>query len=132
MTFQDFMKSGYTKSLIAFCAAYQLSGCGSSGGSGSVTIDLDSASFSWAQPTEREDGTLLGGDIAGYRVYYGLTSGDYQREIDINEVSTFCPIPCPTVTVGDLPVGETYFFVLTTYDTEGRESVYSQEVEISI
>ncbi|MFW6148000.1 MAG: fibronectin type III domain-containing protein [Thermodesulfobacteriota bacterium] len=69
-------------------------------------------------------------DLAGYKVYYKRSSsgppydGTEAREgespIDVGEVTQ--------VTLHDLTENVVYFIALTAYDTEGRESGYSQEV----
>ncbi|MES0328619.1 MAG: fibronectin type III domain-containing protein, partial [Gammaproteobacteria bacterium] len=79
-------------------------------------------SLSWVAPSEREDNTPISlSEIAGYRIYYGTTQGQYTNSVDINdgiaEGYTFTALPAAT-----------YFFVVTTYDSEGRESQYSAEV----
>ena len=66
-------------------------------------------------------------DLAGYRLYRSATSGDYTLGAFIKE------IPCgpndaacsETVDQG-VPDG-TYFWVVTAFDTEGLESVWSNE-----
>ncbi|MDH5611241.1 MAG: fibronectin type III domain-containing protein [Gammaproteobacteria bacterium] len=131
MMFRNFVRTGYTKSLVVIFVA-QLSACGGGGGDSAPPASTlpGQASVTWAKPAFREDGTDLPvGEIGGYRVYYGTTPGDYQREIEIPSDGTANGM----VTVKNLPVGNTYYFVVTTYDTEGRESLYSSpEVEIKI
>ena len=112
------MKSSYIKSLIILCLLQQLTACFHDGDPAIVfdTVDQGSVSLTWDEPVFREDDSLLNGDIAGYRVYYGTVVGDYQRETDAVN---------PTVIVDNLIVGETYHFVVTAYDTKGRESMFS-------
>lgn len=59
-------------------------------------------------------------EIAGYRIYYGATSGDYDSVLSVDDPYTF------TIRIESLPVG-TYYFVMTTLDTNGMESSYSHE-----
>lgn len=40
--------------------------------------------------------------------------------------------PNGIVTLDDLSVGTTYYMVITTYDTDGRESLFSEEVSITV
>lgn len=83
-------------------------------------------SLSWTAPAEREDNQPLSlSEIAGYRIYYGTAQGDYQNEIDVNDGSA------EGYTFSDLPKG-TYYIVVTTYDTDGRESLYSPEITIIV
>ena len=77
--------------------------------------------LSWVAPAEREDGTPISmAELAGYRVYYGTSAGNYTTQVDINNGSTM------NVTLSGLATG-TYYIVVTAIDVDGRESVYSQE-----
>jgi len=77
------------------------------------------AKLSWNAPTTNGDGTPLS-DLAGYRVYYGTSSGNYSQNIDAGNVTTY--------TVANLTDGLTYYFATTAYDAGGNESGYSNEV----
>lgn len=57
--------------------------------------------------------------IAGYRVYYGTASQNYPNVIELADVATY--------TVTGLTGGVTYYFALTAFDTNGTESVFSNE-----
>ena len=82
--------------------------------------------LSWVAPAEREDNTAISlSEIAGYKVSYGTTQGQYTSNVTINDGSAVGH------TFTDFPAG-TYYFVVTTLDTEGRESQYSTEVIIAI
>jgi hypothetical protein len=59
-------------------------------------------------------------DLAGYKIYYGLSSGNYTISINVGKVTQY--------TVNQLTEGLVYYFVVTAYDTAGNESAYSQEV----
>lgn len=58
------------------------------------------------------------GDIAGYRIYRGTTSGTYSLVEDVGNVTTY----------SDIVSDGTYYWVVTVYDTSGNESGYSNEV----
>jgi len=78
--------------------------------------------ITWTAPTQREDNTpLLLSEIGKFNIYYGTVSGDYQDTIavDLNFATSYEIINPPK---------EDLYFVLTTVDTDGRESVYSTEV----
>ena len=60
--------------------------------------------------------------VAGYRVYYGTESGDYENFIDVGH-RTECEI-------SGLEKGKTYFFAAKAYDAAGWESDFSNEVGI--
>jgi len=75
-----------------------------------------SISLSWTAPSEREDNSPISlSEIAGYTVRYGTTMGQYPNMVTINDGSA------TSYTFSAFPAG-TYYFVLTTIDTEGRES----------
>jgi len=59
------------------------------------------------------------GDVAGYNVYQGTSSKDYDVTLDVGNWNS--------VTIADLEDGEVYYFAVTAYDTDGNESGYSNE-----
>ena len=63
------------------------------------------------------------GDVAGYNVYQGTSSRDYDVTLDIGN--------CTSVTIADLAEDEVYYFAVTAYDSEDNESGYSNEVCIN-
>jgi fibronectin type 3 domain-containing protein len=63
------------------------------------------------------------GDIAGYKVYQGTYSKDYDVTLDVGNWTS--------VTIADLEDGEAYYFSVTAYDSENNESAYSNEVCIN-
>lgn len=63
-------------------------------------------------------------DLAGYKVYYGIASRSYSKNIPVG-LKTTCQI-------SDLEPGHEYFLAVTAYDTAGNESQFSNEVSISI
>jgi hypothetical protein len=63
-------------------------------------------------------------DVAGYRVYYGTSSGKYSQSNDVGNVTG--------TTISNLTAGQTYYFVVTDYDTSGLESLPSNEVAYSV
>ena len=78
-----------------------------------------SVSLSWEAPSTNEDGTPLT-DLAGYKIYYGIASGNYTQYVDAGNVTTY--------TFTNLTGGQTYYFVVTAYNTARIESSYSNEV----
>ena len=76
-----------------------------------------SVTLSWTAPTENEDGSPLE-DLAGYRIYWGTTPGEYPNSLTIDN-------PGITTTVIDSLVPGTYEFVATSFNAAGVESVYS-------
>ncbi len=81
------------------------------------------ATLSWNPPTTNTDGTTLI-DLAGYRVYYGTSSGNYSQVINVGNVTIY--------TVNNLTEGVTYYFAVTAYNTFRNESEYSNEVSKTI
>ena len=78
--------------------------------------------LSWSAPATRTDGEPLSlSDIDGYRLYYGKKKGEYVRGADIKDGAA------QSATVTGVPLGK-YYVVMTTYDTNGVESDYSQSV----
>ena len=63
------------------------------------------------------------GDVAGYNVYQGTSSRDYDVTLDVGNWTS--------VTIANLEEGEAYYFSVTAYDLEDNESGYSNEVCIN-
>ena len=76
-----------------------------------------STTLSWTAPTQNEDGTTLE-DLAGYKIYWGTTPGNYTNSATIDTIGT------TTYVVENLSPG-TYEFVATAYNASGVESRYS-------
>lgn len=76
------------------------------------------ANLSWSSPTTNSDGTQLT-DLAGYKIYYGTSSGNYTTTVDVGNINSY--------QLNNLPDGFTYYFVTTAYDLSGNESGYSNE-----
>ena len=80
-------------------------------------------------PKSREDGStsISLTEIDSYRVYYGTVAGDYQSQVDLP------PVANQTFDLTDLALDSgVYYSVVTTVDTEGRESLYSAEIQVEI
>ncbi len=63
-------------------------------------------------------------DLAGYKVYYGNSSRNYDTNIDVGNITSY--------TISNLVEGKTYFFVATAYDESDNESDYSNEVSYAV
>ncbi|MBI5193534.1 MAG: fibronectin type III domain-containing protein [Nitrospirae bacterium] len=96
-----------------------LNSCGNGGGSETVGSD-NSAKLSWDPPTTNADGTSLT-DLAGFKIYYGTSSGIYTEMVEIANLQTI------EYTIENLTPA-TYYFAVTAYDTAGNKSDYSNEV----
>jgi chitinase len=58
--------------------------------------------------------------LAGYRLYYGYSSGSYSVNLDVGNSTT--------TALSGLDAGRTYYFATTAYDGYGDESAFSNEV----
>ena len=63
-------------------------------------------------------------DLAGYRIFVGQSSGNYQFWEDAGNQTSY--------TVANLQRGTTYYFAATAYDIYNNESDFSQEVSCTI
>ena len=61
--------------------------------------------------------------IAGYRLYYGTSSGSYSNSRNI--------VGGTTTTVAGLAPGQTYYFVITSFNSAGLESLPSNQVSFT-
>jgi hypothetical protein len=73
-------------------------------------------SLLWDQNTEP--------DLAGYKVYYGLSSRNYDSSFDVGNQTT--------CTLTDLEPSTTYYIAATAYNTQGLESDFSNEVTFCV
>jgi len=97
-----------------------LSACGSAPSASGVLA------INWDAPTERLDGTpLILSEIESYNLYYGNSPGDNPFFGDNLNVTS------NSIYITDFP-GGTYYFVITTVDEDGAESLFSEEIEIII
>jgi hypothetical protein len=96
---------------------------------GNALADNYSWSFTTAAATEVATAILswdpvTATNLSGYRLYYGTAPGTYLQPlgegISVGNVVTY--------SVTGLNSGTRYYFVATSVDTSGRESVYSNEV----
>lgn len=70
--------------LILALAILTLKSCGNSGGGSEEVASNNVPKLSWDPPTKNADGTSLNG-LAGYKIYYGTSSGNYTKIIDIGD-----------------------------------------------
>jgi hypothetical protein len=81
-----------------------------------------SINLSWNPPVTRTDGSYLPvGDLAGFRVYMGTSSGNLTPYIDLDsgDINEF--------TIKNLSSGS-YYFAISAFDTDGQESGLSQVI----
>ena len=105
--------------ILLMLIAFFVVACGGGGGGGeSIHPSTGTATITWIAPTTNIDGSPLT-DLAGFKVYYGTTSGYYPQAIDVGAVTTY--------QVANLPAGATYYFVVTGYNQAGVESDHTVE-----
>jgi hypothetical protein len=83
-----------------------------------------SATLTWQPPTERTDGTALT-NLAGYRIYYGNSPGNYPSTVNLTN-------PGLTTYVIDNLASGTWYFVMTSIDATGLESTQTNPVSKTI
>jgi len=138
MIFSRLLKNRLTTKLFILFITLQTSACGTEELLTAVEPDTGSSTnnetsthtdikLSWVAPTQREDNTGISlSEIAGFKVYYGTVQGLYPGSVIINDGSAV------GYTFTSLAMDNTYYFVITTLDTEGRESQHSPEVKTTI
>ena len=77
-----------------------------------LTTDAKSVTLAWDVDSDPS--------VVGYRLYYGISSGNYTQNTDVGNGTT--------VTITNLTVGYTYFFVVRAYNAFGLESPTSNVV----
>lgn len=76
-----------------------------------------STTLNWSPPTQNEDGSALM-DLAGYKIYWGTTPGQYTHSVKIENPGM------SSYVVENLTPG-TYEFAATSFNEAGVESAYS-------
>jgi len=59
-------------------------------------------------------------DVAGYKVYYGYSSRNYEISFNAGNQTTY--------TISGLESGQVYYFAVTAYNIENFESDFSEEI----
>jgi hypothetical protein len=75
-------------------------------------VDAASVTLAWDPNSEP--------DIAGYKLYYGKTSGSYESAIDVGNQTSY--------SISDLEDGKTYYCMVRAYNIFGKESEFSSEL----
>jgi Putative Ig domain len=76
-----------------------------------------SLTLTWTPPTENTNGSTLT-NLAGYRIYYGTSSGALNQTVQVSNAGT------ASYVVGNLSPG-TWYFRVRAYNTAGSESANS-------
>lgn len=66
----------------------------------------------------------LSPDIAGYNIYYGVTSGIYSQMVNVGNVTN--------ANLSGLTAGTTYYFAVTAYNSFGIQSVFSNYASYAV
>jgi hypothetical protein len=66
----------------------------------------------------------LSSGIAGYRLYYGTSNGNYPLILNVGNTTS--------ATLSDLTPGQRYYLVVTAYNTIGFESLPSNQISFTI
>ncbi|UCF92201.1 MAG: hypothetical protein JSW39_28710 [Desulfobacterales bacterium] len=62
--------------------------------------------------------------VVGYILFYGTSSGNYPSQVDVGDTTTGV--------VSGLTEGQTYYFAAKAYDTDGIQSVFSEEIAYTL
>jgi hypothetical protein len=92
-----------------------------------LTVDqvaMGSVTLAWNPPTENIDGTPVS-DLAGYKIYYGSSPGEYSTEIIVDN-------PGITRYMVDNLSPNHWYFAVTAYDLAGHESEATYEASTTI
>jgi hypothetical protein len=90
-------------------------------GGGAVTL-------TWDAPTTNTDGSTLNPatDLSMYKIYYGTASRTYTQVVNVTNPGTTTITKTLNLSPG------TYYFTVTTVNTSGQESSYSNEATRTI
>jgi hypothetical protein len=83
-----------------------------------------SVSLSWAPPTQNDDGSTLT-DLAGYKIHYGTASKNYTQSVAVSNAGL------TRYQLDSLPTGK-IFIAMTAVNTQGAESEFSPELNVTV
>jgi len=78
--------------------------------------------LAWDAPMQADGTPVL--NVAGYKLYSGSQSGQYQTVVPVGLTTTY--------TVKDVSTGQTYYFAVQAYDSTGAESAFSDEISVTL
>ena len=78
--------------------------------------------LTWDAPLQTNGTSVT--NLAGYRLYYGSQSHQYQAMIPVGLTTTY--------TVTNVSAGQTYYFAVKAYSTTGAESAFSNEASVTL
>ncbi len=97
--------------LACFCVAFAI-----------TLAQAQQVQLGWNTPLQANGTPFFG--LAGYRLYYGWQSGHYQTVVPVGMATEY--------TVTNLSPGQTYYFAIKAYNTVGMESVFTNEVSVTL
>jgi hypothetical protein len=101
------------------------SGSTTTGSTGSgTTSTAKTVTLNWEAPTQNSNGSTLT-NLAGYKIHYGTASKDYSQVVALNNPSL------NSYVIESLASG-TYYFAVTSYNSQGTESAMSGEVSTTV
>jgi hypothetical protein len=90
----------------------------------STTTSSTVVTLGWVAPTQNSNGTPIT-DLAGYNIHYGTVSQDYTQVVSITN-------PSLSRYVLDSLASGTYYFAISSYNSQGVESPLSGEITASL
>jgi hypothetical protein len=90
----------------------------------STTTSSTAVTLGWVAPTQNSNGTPIT-DLAGYKIHYGTASEDYTQVVSITN-------PSLSRYVLDSLASGTYYFAISSYNSQGVESPLSGEITASL
>jgi chitinase len=87
-----------------------------------ISLMLSAAAYAASVELEWDPNTEP--QLAGYKVHWGTSSGNYTTSKNVGN-TTFC-------TITGLDEGKTYYFAATAYDGDGIESDYSNQIAYTL
>lgn len=81
--------------------------------------------LTWDPPTTNSDGSPLT-DLAGYKIYWKSSVSGAYTDVQSKDVGNVTTVTIQSVTGSSTAV---YYFVATSYNTNGTESKFSNEVD---
>ena len=90
----------------------------------SATTSSTVVTLGWVAPTQNSNGTPIT-DLAGYKIHYGTASQDYTQVVSITN-------PSLSRYVLDSLASGTYYFAISSYNSQGVESPLSGEITASL
>ena len=90
----------------------------------STTTSSTVVTLGWVAPTQNSNGTPIT-DLAGYKIHYGTVSQDYTQVVSITN-------PSLSRYVLDSLASGTYYFAISSYNSQGVESPLSGEITASL